>query len=59
MFPHADLLVDYLRDYQQKLALNVQFNTEIGDIRKEICESAPDGHIFTMSDQNNNVYKCG
>lgn len=59
MFPHADRMLDYLRDYQQKLSLNVQFNTEIGNVRKEECESAPDGHIFTMTDQNENVYKCG
>lgn len=59
MFPNADLMLDYLRDYQQKLALNVQFNTEISNIKKEVCETAPDGHIFTMTDQNNIPYRCG
>lgn len=59
MFPTADRYLDYLRDYQEKLGLNVQFNTEIRDIKKEPCETAPDGVIYTMSDQNETPYKCG
>ncbi|KAL4240447.1 FAD-dependent oxidoreductase domain-containing protein 2 [Mactra antiquata] len=59
MFPSADLYLDYLRDYQQKLGINVQFNTEISNIQQEPCESAPDGVIYSMSDQNDEIYKCG
>lgn len=59
MFPSADLILDYFRDYQQKLGLNVQFNTEIQNIRKEPCETAPDGVIYTMTDQNDTPYRCG
>lgn len=59
MFPSADLILDYFRDYQQKLGLNVKFNTEIRNIRQEPCETAPDGVIYTMTDQNNTPYKCG
>ncbi|WAQ97570.1 FXRD2-like protein [Mya arenaria] len=51
--------LDYLRDYQQRLALNVQFNTEIRNVRKEVCEGAPDGHVYTMVDQRDVPYKCG
>ncbi|XP_052772116.1 FAD-dependent oxidoreductase domain-containing protein 2-like [Mya arenaria] len=59
MFPSADRYLDYLRDYQQRLALNVQFNTEIRNVRKEVCEGAPDGHVYTMVDQRDVPYKCG
>ncbi|XP_045212137.1 FAD-dependent oxidoreductase domain-containing protein 2-like isoform X2 [Mercenaria mercenaria] len=59
MFPSADLILDYFRDYQQKLGLNVQFNTEIRNIKKEVCETATDGVIYTMNDQKDNLYKCG
>ena len=59
MFPPADRYLDYLRDYQQKLGLNVQFNTEIRNVKKEVCENVPDGHIYTMQDQNGVGYRCG
>lgn len=59
MFPSADLILDYFRDYQQKLGLNVQFNTEMRNIQKEPCDSAPDGVIYSMLDQNDELYKCG
>lgn len=59
MFPHADRYLDYLRDYQQKLGLNVQFNTEISNIKQEPCENAPDLHVFTMLDQHGSSYRCG
>ena len=51
--------LDYLSDYQKQLALNVQFNTEISNIRREPCESSLDGHILTMVDQHGWPYKCG
>ena len=59
MFPHADRYLDYLRDYQQKLGINVQFNTEISSIKEEPCENAPDLHVFTMLDQHGTTLRCG
>lgn len=59
MFPDASRYLDYLHDYQTKLSINVQFNTEIRNIAKEPCLNVPDGHIFTMVDQKGNDYRCG
>ena len=59
MFPHADRYLDYLRDYQQKLGIKVQFNTEISSIKQEPCENAPDFHVFTMLDQHGTTHRCG
>ncbi|XP_076451217.1 FAD-dependent oxidoreductase domain-containing protein 2-like [Babylonia areolata] len=58
MFPHADRIVDYLRDYQQKLGVNVQFNTEISNIHSVHNASAPDGVLHYMNDQNGNEHSC-
>ncbi|KAK3598860.1 hypothetical protein CHS0354_008608 [Potamilus streckersoni] len=59
MFPSSDDLVRYLNDYQTKLGLKVQFNTYIRNIQMIPCEAAVDEHIFTMSDQHGNSYRCG
>ncbi|KAK3596169.1 hypothetical protein CHS0354_020627 [Potamilus streckersoni] len=59
MFPNSDDLVRYLHDYQTKLGLNVQFNTYIHNIQTMPCEAAADAHVFTMSDQHGNSYRCG
>ncbi|KAH3734777.1 hypothetical protein DPMN_041224, partial [Dreissena polymorpha] len=59
MFPHADEIVKYFDDFQKTFGLKVQLNTEIRNIQKEVCDMAPDGHIFTMVDQNNTPYRCG
>ncbi|KAL8620878.1 hypothetical protein ACOMHN_047049 [Nucella lapillus] len=58
MFPHADVLVDYLHDYQQKLGVNVQFNTEVSNIRNVPNDSAPDGIMHMLNDQHGNEYSC-
>lgn len=58
MFPHADVLVDYLHDYQQKLGINVQFNTEVSNIRNVQNDSAPDGIMHVLNDQHGNEYSC-
>lgn len=59
IFPHADRYLDYLRDYQERLNLNVQFNTEISNIKTELCDNVPDHHIFTMLDQRGTTHRCG
>lgn len=59
IFPHADRYLEYLHDYQQKLGINVQFNTEISNIKREPCENAPDLHVFTMLDQRGSTHRCG
>ncbi|KAK7111989.1 FAD-dependent oxidoreductase domain-containing protein 2-like [Littorina saxatilis] len=58
MFPHADRLVDYLRDYQQKLGIKVQLNTEVNNIRTVQNDSAPDGLLHLLDDQHGNTYAC-
>ena len=58
MFPPADALVDYLRDYQKKLGLKVLFNTEVSNIRQVANSSAPDGHVFQLNDQRGTDYTC-
>lgn len=58
MFPHADVLVKYLRDYQTQLGIKVQYNTSIHNIQKVSNASAPDGHVFTMEDERGGAYTC-
>ena len=55
MFPHADRLLDYLRDYQQKLGIQVQFNTEVRNIRKALNSSTAQ---YSLDDQHGNKYDC-
>ncbi|XP_077980798.1 FAD-dependent oxidoreductase domain-containing protein 2-like isoform X2 [Glandiceps talaboti] len=56
-FPHADVMVQYLQDYASKLQLNIQYNTNIVNIKR-----APDARIgypkFRVLDQNNATYDC-
>lgn len=56
MFPHADVLVKYLDDYQKKLGIKVQFNTNVRNIEKR--KSTSDRSNYQMEDQNGNVYTC-
>ncbi|XP_052823418.1 FAD-dependent oxidoreductase domain-containing protein 2 isoform X2 [Octopus bimaculoides] len=58
MFPHADVLVKYLSDFQRMNNLNVQFNTEVSNIQTVRNDSVKEKHTFTMSDQYNNIYAC-
>uniref|UniRef100_A0A2C9M5T0 FAD/NAD(P)-binding domain-containing protein n=1 Tax=Biomphalaria glabrata TaxID=6526 RepID=A0A2C9M5T0_BIOGL len=58
IFPHADLLLQYMNDYQRKLNIKVQFNTNIQNIHSVSNHTAPDGHVFTMNDQNGQDYVC-
>ncbi|GAB1599172.1 FAD-dependent oxidoreductase domain-containing protein 2-like isoform X1 [Argonauta hians] len=58
MFPSADILVKYLRDFRRLNNLNVQFNAEISNIKTLKNDSIKQGHTFTMTDQYNNKYTC-
>ena len=58
MFPHADRLLDYLRDYRQKLGIKVQFNTDVRNIHSVGNSSAPDGVLHVFNDQHGNTYGC-
>ncbi|OWF55933.1 FAD-dependent oxidoreductase domain-containing protein 2-like [Mizuhopecten yessoensis] len=58
MFPHADALVQYLQDYHKKLGLNVQFNSNMQNIRRVANDSSAGGHIYTMEDDKGNPYTC-
>jgi thioredoxin reductase len=54
-FPHPDRLLDYLRDYQQKLNIKVQYNTDIRNVRM----TNEDKCKYTMNDQHANTICCG
>ncbi|PVD38203.1 hypothetical protein C0Q70_00814 [Pomacea canaliculata] len=56
--PHADQLLRYLRDYQQRLGIKVQFSTEISNIHSLPDDTMPDGVLYYMNDQLNNSYSC-
>lgn len=58
VFPNADVLLTYLDDFRRKLDINVQFNTNIKNIRTVVNMSAPDGHVFNMDDQIGQTYTC-
>ena len=58
MFPHADQMLKYLHDYQRKLGIKVQFNTEVRNIRSVQNESATDGILHLLDDQHGNTYTC-
>ncbi|CAG5131919.1 unnamed protein product, partial [Candidula unifasciata] len=58
LFPNAEILLDYLNDFQHKLSINVQLNTNIENIHKVPNATAPDGHVFQMNDQRNQCYTC-
>ncbi|XP_013411120.1 FAD-dependent oxidoreductase domain-containing protein 2-like [Lingula anatina] len=53
MFPHREVLVKYLGDYQRKLGINVQYNVDVHNIRKR-----SDTGLFSMEDQRGNAYSC-
>ncbi|KAI0232319.1 FAD-dependent oxidoreductase domain-containing protein 2 [Lamellibrachia satsuma] len=56
-FPHRTELLEYMADYQRKLGINVQFNTEVGNIRKEV-NATSNKSMFLMTDQKGNILKC-
>ncbi|XP_005100558.2 FAD-dependent oxidoreductase domain-containing protein 2 [Aplysia californica] len=58
MFPHADALLRYLKDYQTKLGIKVQFNTKVHNIHSVPNATAPDGHVYRLQDQTDQVYVC-
>ncbi|KAK0055897.1 FAD-dependent oxidoreductase domain-containing protein 2 [Biomphalaria pfeifferi] len=47
-----------MNDYQRKLNIKVQFNTNIQNIHSVSNHTAPDGHVFTMNDQKGQDYVC-
>ncbi|GFR80633.1 FAD-dependent oxidoreductase domain-containing protein 2-like [Elysia marginata] len=58
MFPDAQVLLDYLDDFQRKLNISVQFNTNIQNLRTESAPAMADGHIYRMEDQRGQQYSC-
>ena len=48
-FPHTDALVNYLEDFSSQLNLQIQFDTEVVNIKK-------DAALFSISDQNQCTY---
>ena len=61
LLPQADHMVTYLRDYQQRLGIDVVFNTDIRNLRllSQSVNSAPDRQqLYMMEDQHGNTYSC-
>jgi len=56
-FPQRVELLKYMADYQKKLGINVQFNTEVSNIRKE-TNATTNKTVFLLDDQNGNTLKC-
>ncbi|KAH0616933.1 hypothetical protein JD844_028421 [Phrynosoma platyrhinos] len=57
-FPHADAMVHYLTDFASMLDLQVQYNTSITHVMLEKDIKAWNGHYFSLTDQNAQLYKC-
>jgi len=57
MFPPASAFVDYLANYTSKLGLNVQYQTEISNLRRVFNDSSY-SYQFTMDDQNGRIYNA-
>lgn len=55
-FPHKSVLVRYLNDYQRRLGIKVQYNTEISQITK--AHAKDKGDVFMMHDQHDKLYVC-
>jgi len=54
LYPHADVLVEYLQDFAEKFALKIQFNTRVSKIDRQT-----DGdRNFVLTDQQENEYQC-
>jgi hypothetical protein len=60
MFPDADDLLRYLKDYEQKLGVKIQFNTTVTNIRKTPEVDGTTGHsdLTYFDDQHSNTYSC-
>ncbi|XP_072042919.1 FAD-dependent oxidoreductase domain-containing protein 2-like [Amphiura filiformis] len=56
-FPDADDYVRYLSDYAKKLNINIQYNTNIGNIQRVASDEDMTEH-FIMDDQSRNSYIC-
>jgi thioredoxin reductase len=54
LYPHADKLVEYLNDFAEKFALNIQYNTYVSAISRQT-----DGERnFILSDRQGQEYQC-
>lgn len=54
LYPHADDLVRYLRDYVEKFGIKIQYNTKVTYITRE---KEGDKH-FIITDAYGNKYRC-
>ena len=52
LYPHADDIVRYLNDFAEKYALQIQFNTRVGNIARDEA-----GH-FVLTDTQGQQYGC-
>ena len=65
-FPNRSSMVSYLNDFAQASNLNIQYNTVIQNITRQMlcaadddaCRSSHTPAVFVMSDQYDNKYRC-
>ena len=57
IFPPADVLVQYLKDYQSRLNISVAFDTDISNIQR-LKAKKHKGYRFSMEDQRGKKYLC-
>jgi len=54
LYPHADVLVQYLNDFAEKFALNIQYKTRVASITRE----ADGDRHFILTDHQGQEYSC-
>ncbi|XP_077982946.1 FAD-dependent oxidoreductase domain-containing protein 2-like [Glandiceps talaboti] len=57
-FPHADVMVKYLSDYAQRYRLNIQYNTDVKNIKRIDDEYSDVSRKFELINQVNTTYTC-
>lgn len=54
LYPEADTLVQYLKDFAEKFALKIQYNTRVTHISRE----KEGDRLFILTDNQGNEYRC-
>ncbi|XP_006820962.1 FAD-dependent oxidoreductase domain-containing protein 2-like [Saccoglossus kowalevskii] len=58
LFPNADLLVKYMRDYAKKFNLNIRLNTTVTNIHRDPILKGKYRSLYTITEQNGMKYTC-
>ncbi|XP_074647210.1 FAD-dependent oxidoreductase domain-containing protein 2-like [Tubulanus polymorphus] len=57
-FPDKSVMIQYLKDYQQKLGIKVQHNTDVSNIAMLPAPSPNAPSLLSFNDQHGNNYSC-